>query len=107
MSALEDRLAEQIRDAMLPEPIREYRAIASRRFRWDFAWPEHRLLLEVQGGVWKLGGHTSGAGVTRDCEKATLAALGGFRCLAVTRKHIESGLALEWLRQALSLPVAA
>ena len=101
MSHLEEKLAEQIRAANLPEPVREYRAIPTRRFRWDFAWPERMILLEVQGAVWVKGKHSPGVGITRDCEKATLAALAGFRCLAVTGNHVTSGQAIQWVQEAL------
>lgn len=37
MSHLEDTMAQQIRLAGLPIPTREFVAIPSRRFRWDFA----------------------------------------------------------------------
>ena len=103
-SALEQALAFQIRAAGLPEPRREYQAIPGRRYRWDFAWPLpgwDALLVEVHGGIWKPGGHSSGKGITRDCEKLTLATLAGWRCIAVTKEHIESGQALKWIQQAL------
>jgi len=46
-SALEAELALQIKALGLPEPVREYRAIKGRKFRFDFAWLEHRLLVEI------------------------------------------------------------
>ena len=103
-SALELELRGQVLMAGLTEGIQvEYRALPDRNFRWDLAWPNepHRLLVEIQGGIWAEGGHTTGVGVTRDCEKATLAALAGFRCLAVTSDHISSGQALRWIQEAL------
>lgn len=103
MSELEDILAQQIAWAHLPEPIREYKAIPGRRFRWDFCWHEFRLLLEVQGGVWSKGSHSSGAGINRDTEKLNLATLEGFRCLHVTSNQIRSGQALKWIQQALGV----
>ena len=104
MSGLEDTLAFQIKAAGLPEPKREYQAIAGRKFRFDFAWPLpswDALLVEVQGGIWKPGGHSTGKGITRDCEKLCLATLAGWRCLQVTKEHIESGQALKWIQEAL------
>jgi len=105
-SHLEQALAFQFRLAGLPIPIQEYKAIPGRRFRWDFAFlgkpGESVLLIEIQGGIWKPGGHSSGIGITRDCEKLNLATLAGYRCLAVTKEHIESGQALKWIQQALN-----
>lgn len=100
-SKLEQTLAWQIKVTGLPEPVQEFVAIPDRRFRWDFAWPEQRLLLEVQGGVWKKGAHSGGTGVNRDTEKQNLAVLAGWRTLAVTTNQIRDGLAIAWLKKAL------
>ena len=45
-SQLEAELALQIRALGLPEPIREYQAIKGRKFRFDFAWPGRKAILE-------------------------------------------------------------
>lgn len=101
-STLELELRGQVLMAGLTKGIQvEFQALPDRRYRWDLAWPEQKLLVEIQGGIWAEGGHTTGVGVTRDCEKATLAALAGFRCLAVTSDHISSGQALKWIQEAL------
>jgi very-short-patch-repair endonuclease len=101
-SRLETELEWQIRAAKLPKPHREYHAIDGRRWRWDFAWPDHRLLLEVQGGIWRKGGHTTGEGITRDCEKLNAATLAGWRVLSVTAEHIRNGQALEMVESNLT-----
>ena len=104
MSHLEDTLAAQIKLVGLPAPVTQYRAVAGRKFAFDFAWPLpgwDSLLVEVQGGIWKPGGHSTGKGITRDCEKINLATLSGWRCLHVTKEHIESGQALKWIQEAL------
>ena len=103
MSALEDLLFGQIKLCGLPEPIREHLAIPGRRFRFDFYWPEPKLLVEVQGGVWSKGGHTSGIGMNRDSEKMNLAVLLGFRCLSVTSNQIKSGKAVAWIKEAVRM----
>ena len=81
---------------------REYRAIPSRKFRWDF-FISPDLLIEVQGGVWNFGksGHSSGAGITRDAEKSSLAVTYGFRPITATTAQVKSGEALEWIKQAI------
>ena len=103
-SDLEDALLFQIRAAKLPEPKREYRALAPRRFRFDLAWPEIGLLVEVQGGIYSGGQHVRGAGYERDCEKLNEAQMKGYDVLYVTRAMIESGLALKWIETALAIP---
>ncbi len=104
MSHLEDTLAAHIKLLGLPEPIREYTAIPGRRFRWDFAWPNFRLLLEVQGGTWGKGGkggpsaHSGGLAASRDCEKGNLATCAGWRTLNVTTDQIRKGEAVRFLQ---------
>ena len=100
-SALEAELALQIKALGLPEPVREYRAIAGRKFRFDFAWLEQRLLVEVNGGTYTQGAHSTGRGIARDYEKANLAVLQGWRVLTFDGKAIKSGEAVEIIRQAL------
>ena len=102
MSALEETLAFQIKAIRLPAPEREFKAVEGRKFKWDFAWPDHSLLLEIQGQIWRKGGHTTGTGILRDMEKLNLAVLNGWRVLQVAREHIESGQAVKWVQQALS-----
>ena len=100
-SALEAELALQIKALGLPEPVREYRAIAGRKFRFDFAWLEQRLLVEVNGGTYTQGAHSTGRGIARDYERANLAVLHGWRVLTFDGKAVKSGEAVEVIRQAL------
>ncbi|MEL7656708.1 MAG: hypothetical protein C4545_04120 [Anaerolineaceae bacterium] len=105
-SDLEASLLQQIRWAGLPMPETEYRAIPSRRFRWDGAYPYIMLLYEVNGGIFagkygKQSGHTSGVGLSRDYEKNNLAVAAGWRVLYFTRAMIESGKALALLEKEI------
>lgn len=101
MSKLEEALALQIMAERLPVPVRELACIPGRKFRFDFGWPDARLLVECQGAVWTVGAHSTGAGISRDCEKASLAAVHGYRLIPVTEKQIKSGDAIKWIREAL------
>ena len=102
-SQLEAELALQIKALGLPGPIREYQAIKGRKFRFDFAWldPEHLLLVEVNGGTYTKGAHSTGQGIRRDYEKCNLATLAGWRVLSFDGKSVKSGEAVEVIRQAL------
>lgn len=106
-SALEQTLAWQVRAAGLPTPCPEYLPIPGRKFRFDFAWPELRLLVEVQGGVWNGGKHGRGSGILKDQEKLNLATLAGWRILQVSENHITNGQAILWIRQAIERPPLA
>ena len=96
-SALEDLLAEQIRLMALPIPERQAKLVPGRRFAHDFYWPRQRLAVEVNGGTWTKGAHSSGAGIERDYEKNALTLLEGVRTLFVSGRQVRSGQALTWL----------
>ena len=51
----------------------EYKFLKDRRFRFDFAWPQSHIAVEIEGGTWSGGRHSRGAGFERDCEKYNLA----------------------------------
>lgn len=76
------------RAAGLPEPVPEYRFAPPRRWRIDWAWPDYRLGLEVDGGVWTGGRHTRGAGWAKDSEKLNAAACAGWRMLRCTPQQL-------------------
>ena len=80
---------------------REFRVTPDRRWRFDFAFPEFKVAVEVEGGTWSGGRHTTGAGFEKDCEKYNTAAIMGWLVLRVTGKQIKSGEAIQWLREAL------
>ena len=104
MSALQSLLAWQMKAAGIIF-VEEFHAIPGRKFRFDLAVPTANLLIEVQGGTFAKGklGHSSGAGINRDCEKTVLAQLAGWRVFPVDTKQIHSGLALIWIQEALGM----
>jgi hypothetical protein len=103
-SALEEALRLQMLEAKLPPFIAQAKLVPGRRFSWDFCFEApYRLGIEVQGGLWMArGGHTSGQGVSRDCEKHNLATLAGWWTMAITAEHINTGQALEWITQFIN-----
>jgi very-short-patch-repair endonuclease len=68
----------------LPEPATEYRFDSRRRWRFDCAWPDVRVYVELDGGTFTNGRHTRGAGFAADCEKINAATLKGWRGLRYT-----------------------
>ncbi len=98
---LELHLLRDIRAVGLPEPVREYPFAAPRKYRADFCYPEHRLLIEVEGGVYSDGRHTRGTGYTEDARKYNLAILLGFRVLRFTGEMVRDGTAVAVIEEAL------
>lgn len=87
----------------LPLPECEWKFEAKRRWRFDYAWPEKMVALEVEGGVWTGGRHTRGAGFVKDMEKYNRAAVLGWRLLRVTPDKLVSFGTFEMLRQIFCL----
>lgn len=68
--------------SQLPIPAAEYAfAAPARKWRADYCWVHHKLIVEIDGGVWSNGRHTRGAGFLKDLEKLNHAALLGFRVM--------------------------
>lgn len=89
MSALEDQF-EALWKSKFPQLLleREYSDIEawekdyeqryakskrSKRYRLDFAHPDTKVGIEIQGGVYNRGRHVTGSGYERDCRKYNLA----------------------------------
>ncbi len=99
MSELEEALWMQICALGLPEPEREFRFHNTRRWRFDFAWPDKKIAIEVQGGLWRGGSHVTSRGVSRDIEKHNHAVELGWTILYATRETITSGEALRLIER--------
>ena len=93
MSKGEEALAMMLR-AYGVEFEREYRFAPPRRWRADFAVPDRRLLIEVQGGHWVDGRHNRGDGYAKDLERQNAAQLAGWMVLQYTTDQVVSGEAI-------------
>jgi len=108
MSDAEEALAFQLKAVGIPFE-REVQFAKPRRWRADFVVPEayygqaivRALLIEIDGGSFAGGRHTSGAGFRADVEKLNAATLAGYRVLRFLPEHVESGVALATIEQAL------
>jgi very-short-patch-repair endonuclease len=63
----------------LPEPVREYRFHPTRKWRFDWAYPDVKLAIECDGGKW--APHGGRHNTTGDREKLNEAARLGWRIL--------------------------
>jgi very-short-patch-repair endonuclease len=100
-SELEETLLLLIRAEGLPEPEREWRFHPTRRWRLDFAYPDKKIGIEVQGGIYTRGAHSRGTGLERDYEKYNQAQVLGWDVYQFSRKMIESGEAIETIKRVL------
>lgn len=101
-SDLETIFAFQCRAAGL-NPVAEHRVVPTRRWRFDFAFPDQLIAVEIEGGTWVNGRHSRGKGIENDCEKYAQAMILGWQVLRVTTNQVKNGLALQWLIKLLEL----
>jgi hypothetical protein len=86
----------------IPAPTPEYKfAAPDRAFRFDYAWPEKHVALEVEGGIWTRGAHMRGKHALSDMQKYNLAALRGWKVLRCVPKSLFASETVDMLRVAL------
>ena len=87
-TAFASALAEHAPD--LPQPESQHKFHPVRRWRFDAAWPDALVAVELHGGTWSGGRHTRGAGMEADCEKMNAALLLGWRVLVYTTSMLKA-----------------
>ena len=102
MSVIEETLALQIRVMKLARPVRQFKPFEERKFACDFAWPELKLVVEVDGEV-----HRIKSRFHADIEKHALLVLAGWTVLRVGGREVRSGVGIEWVREAIAQAVQA
>ncbi len=84
----------------LQEPVAEFCFAPPRKFRFDWAWPESKIALEIEGGVWQVGRHQRPKGFVADLSKYNEAAILGWTVLRVTSEQFNSGEAVLLVKRA-------
>lgn len=90
---------------------KEVKIIPKRRFRADYViemksygiLQAHKIIIEVNGGVWSGGAHGRGTGITRDYEKSNLAQCEGFIFLQYTPQDMQKCKYIEHLEKIRNL----
>lgn len=81
--------------------VAEYKFHESRKWRFDFAFPEKRVAIEIDGGIWQYGRHNRAAGLLNDYEKFNEAAALGWKVLHFTPQQQYTQYAFELIKRAL------
>lgn len=73
-------------------------------WEFDFAWPDFKLIVEINGGVWMPGGgaHSHPIDITRNMLKQNDAALAGFFVLQFTPDDVRYGDAIAFTQKTLA-----
>ena len=82
-------------------PVREYLFMSPRKYRFDFAFPEASLAVEIEGGIWSGGAHVRGKKFQEDCRKYAEAAILGWRVMRFSTQQVISGEAIDYVLRAL------
>lgn len=99
----------------LPQVLPEWFFHKKRQWRFDFAFVELKLAVEIEGGIWARkgakkceecgevpkGGHSTGKGMLEDMEKYNAATIEGWRLLRVTPDQVQDGTALALIERAV------
>jgi very-short-patch-repair endonuclease len=64
--------------------VSEYKFHPKRMWRIDFAQPEKKIAIEVEGGAYSKGRHTRGSGFIKDMEKYNALTVLGWKLLRYT-----------------------
>ena len=95
------QLATALQDAGYSGWTREHKFHATRRWKFDFAFPALKVAIEVEGGVFTRGRHVRPSGFIADCEKYNVAALAGWLVIRlVPRKDWLIG-GMDWIKSAV------
>jgi very-short-patch-repair endonuclease len=78
---------------------REYKFHPDRRWRFDFAWRDIDVAIEVEGGTWQHGRHNRPQGYENDAEKYNEATRLGWRVYRFTGDMVRDGRALAFLKK--------
>lgn len=90
-------------DQGLPKPEWEFRFHPERKWRFDLCFVEHKLAIEIQGGLWTRGRHTRGAALLKEYEKLNAAAALSWRILFVTPDQLCTQSTVSLIKQCLGL----
>lgn len=82
-------------------PEREYVFAPPRKWRFDFAFPDCNIAVEIEGAIWHAGRHTRGTGFESDCHKYAEAAVLGWRVMRFSTEMVARGEAIAYVLRAM------
>lgn len=79
----------------IPNPKREFKFHDIRKWRFDLAWPDKKVAIEIDGGAFAFGGgkHMQ----PRDLEKLNTAAAMGWKVYRFSPEMIRKSMAIKFL----------
>lgn len=74
----------------LPDPTPEYRFHKTRKWRFDYAWPQLKVAVEINGGSFVQGRHNRGAALISEYDKLNEAQRLGWVVLQFGTAHMKN-----------------
>jgi very-short-patch-repair endonuclease len=91
-----------------PAYVTEHRFHPTKRWRFDYAWPDAKVALEIEGGIFTRGAHVRPRGIADDIDKANAAAHLGWRLFrACDLSDLDTTIAQIMAALATATPTAA
>ena len=84
------------------EPVREHKFHPTRKWRFDYAFPDLKIAIECDGGVFTRGRHVRPQGYLKDMEKFNAAAEAGWVVLKFTPQQLMTAAAIEAIRSTIN-----
>lgn len=81
----------------IPVPIFEHKFHDTRRWRFDLAFMDAKLAVEVEGGIWNYGRHNRASTFIKDMEKYNNACLLGWNLLRFSTEMVKNGEAVNYI----------
>lgn len=107
-SKLEESLVEQLLRIDLPDFVSDYRWHSTRQWKWDIAFIDQRIAIEVDGARQDgKGDHQTEQGMTNDCQKQCNGILWGWTVLRVTATMVKSGEAADLIQRTITRQAVA
>lgn len=84
------------------DPVREYQFLPDRKWRFDAAFVEAMIAIEIEGGTsFGKSRHSRGQGFENDCKKYNAATALGWCVFRFTTAMVQRGEAIDFLLQAI------
>lgn len=99
--AVADIFVRTIKEVNGVDMVREFKFHDKRKWRFDYAIIEHKIAVEVEGGVWEYGRHNRASGFLKDMEKYNEAAAMGWKVLRITPQQMLTSYTIDLIERTI------
>jgi very-short-patch-repair endonuclease len=95
----------------IEKPQTEYKFHPIRKWRFDYAWLDRKIAVEIEGGIWirgasgRGGAHSLPSNIIRDMEKSNAAQALGWRVFRFTPQQLKTGEAQNFMMRVFKSPI--